>query len=106
LGSRRETGLHKQARERLAEPLGKRLDIFRLNFLGLGVGNLRLELCARSSHGQGGENRWPAKQYGEAARRQHHVLNVGALHRSPKITRLGDTIAGHVMTPMHDNEKM
>lgn len=88
-----KTGLHKQARERPGEPLGKRLNIFRPDFFRLGVGNPGLQLCARSSHRQRGKNRWPAKQNREPGGGQHHPLNVGALQGSLEITRFSDTVS-------------
>ncbi len=95
LWSRREAGLHKQAREGFAEPLGKRLNIFRLNFLGLGVGNPGLQLCACPSQGQRGENRRPAKQHREPRGRQDDALNVGALERSLEVFCFGNTVVWH-----------
>jgi hypothetical protein len=58
----------------LGEPLGKRLDIFRLDFLGLGVGNPGLQERARPPHGQRGENRGPAKQHREPGGWQKDAL--------------------------------
>jgi hypothetical protein len=90
---RRKAGLHKQARERLGEPLGKPLDIFRLNFLGLGLGNSGLQLGACPTHGQRGENRGAAEQHGQTACRQHHLLDIRALDRALEVCRFGYTIA-------------
>src|SRR5208282_2570582 len=95
LGSRRETGLHKQARERFGEPPGERLNLFRLDFLGLGVGNPGLQLRACPPHGQRRENRRPAKQHRQPARRQHYLLDVGALQGGLKIARSSDTVVWH-----------
>jgi hypothetical protein len=59
-----KTGPQKQARECFGQPLGKSLNVFRLNFLGFGVRNAGLQQRARPSHFERGENRWPAEQNG------------------------------------------
>jgi hypothetical protein len=92
---RRKPGLHKQARQRFGKPLGKRLNILRLDFLRLGVGNPGLQLCSHSPHGQCGENRRAAKQHAQSAGRQNDPLHVGTLYRSLKITRFGETVVWH-----------
>jgi hypothetical protein len=93
--SGREAGLHKQARERFGEPLGKRLNICRLDFLGLGIGNPGLKLSACTSHRQRGENRRPAEQHREPGGRQDDALKVGALQGSLKVFRSGNPVIWH-----------
>jgi hypothetical protein len=92
-GSTRKTGPQKQARERFGQPLGKSLNVFRLNFIGLGISDPGLKKRAGPPHFERGENRWPAEHYGESTCWQYYLLDIYAFYCSLEIFCLGDTIA-------------
>jgi hypothetical protein len=91
----RKTGPYKQPYERLGQPMGKCLNVFRLNILGLGVSDPGLKLRAGSPHFQGGKHGGPAEQYGQSAGRKHHPFDVGVLYRSLEVFRFGNTVIAH-----------